>query len=88
MKQSNNQSKGDNTPTNTLEDIEAILYRLLYAANILYKEDPTTGELSNDAVEQAKQKIEALISQAVNKAQGCIDCGKKRCENCERLWQT
>lgn len=19
---------------------------------------------------------------------GCVDCGKRRCENCERLWQT
>ena len=35
-----------------------------------------------------RKRIEALISDQVAKAKGCTTCGKRMCDNCERLWQT
>ena len=41
-----------------------------------------------EAKQDAKKSIEALISDQVAKAKGCTSCGKRMCDNCERLWQT
>jgi len=34
------------------------------------------------------EALEKLISDQVAKAKGCTSCGKRMCDNCERLWQT
>lgn len=40
-------------------------------------------------VRSASESVLALFQQALTSVKtGCVDCGKRRCENCERLWQS
>lgn len=63
--------KDQNTPTNTLEEI---LYSYRYDSqsideDLVLQQDPSDVEKAHQSnLEEAKQAIEALISQAVNKA--------------------
>lgn len=47
-------------------------------------------EFSDNAVTEATDQIIELFNRdglAAAKT-GCVDCGKERCEECTRLWQT
>lgn len=64
--------------------------------SISYGEELHTGrvksddEIKSDSDELLRKQTEIAeaIDRLVTEAKGCVDCKKKRCENCERLWQT
>jgi len=63
------------------QDITDILLEHLVLAN-------DNGQPYVQHTDVAVDKIINLISDQVAKAKGCTSCGKRMCDNCERLWQT
>ena len=66
----------------TEPNLDKILRRIAY-----WNGYDSAGEWERTGHE-VKAQLEEYIADQVAKARGCTSCGKRMCDNCERLWQT
>ena len=69
-----------------MSDLRAEL-ELIVGEFIALKFDVDTDEFA-DGTKARWDNMLAKLTKLIQANQGCVDCKKVRCENCERLWQT